>query len=171
MKKIYTKTGDQGTTSLRGGERVEKDDVRIEANGTLDELNASLGIVRAMLPASHPWQKLLLDIQQELMTVMSHVATPDDAANPKPLHLAELTLRCEQEMDSMLNRAEAPSRFVVPGKSMLEAQLHMARTLARRAERRLWTLHRQHAQNPSTMQFINRLSDLLFVMATHVFGS
>ena len=98
MKRIYTKTGDKGMTSIHGGERVPKDDIRIEANGCLDELNAVIGIVRSMLSAGDDWQQLLHAIQRELMVVMSHVATPPDKVNPNELHAAELTLRCEQEM-------------------------------------------------------------------------
>ena len=76
MVRIYTRGGDKGKTGIHGGERVDKDDIRIEANGTLDELNALLGIVRTFLPADHEWQKLLGHIQREMMVVMSHVATP-----------------------------------------------------------------------------------------------
>ena len=101
MKKVYTRTGDKGTTGIHGGARVPKDDIRIEANGCLDELNAVIGIVRSMLPAEDNWQELLHTIQRELMVVMSHVATPDGVLNPNLLSAAELTVRCEQEMDAM----------------------------------------------------------------------
>ena len=147
MKRVYTKTGDKGTTGIHGGARVPKDDIRIEANGCLDELNAVIGIVRSMLAAEDGWQELLHAVQRELMVVMSHVATPSGVVNPNPLSAAELTLRCEQEMDA------------------ISAQLQFARTVARRAERRLWTLHRQDPVNEDILRFINRLSDLFFVMA------
>lgn len=98
MKRVYTKTGDKGTTGIHGGARVPKDDIRIEANGCLDELNAVIGIVRSMLAAEDGWQELLHAVQRELMVVMSHVATPSGVVNPNPLSAAELTLRCEQEM-------------------------------------------------------------------------
>ena len=101
MKRVYTKTGDKGTTGIHGGMRVPKDDIRIEANGCLDELNAVIGIVRSMLSAEDSWQELLHAVQRELMVVMSHVATPSGVVNPNPLSAAELTLRCEQEMDAM----------------------------------------------------------------------
>ena len=101
MKRVYTKTGDKGTTGIHGGARVPKDDIRIEANGCLDELNAVIGIVRSMLAAKDAWQELLHAVQRELMVVMSHVATPSGVVNPNPLSAAELTLRCEQEMDAM----------------------------------------------------------------------
>ena len=133
MKKVYTRTGDKGTTGIHGGARVPKDDIRIEANGCLDELNAVIGIVRSMLPAEDNWQELLHTIQRELMVVMIHVATPDDV--------------------------------LLPGGTPVSAQLHFARTVARRAERRLWTLHRQAPLNEDILRFVNRLSDLFFVMA------
>ena len=82
MKRVYTKTGDKGTTGIHGGMRVPKDDIRIEANGCLDELNAVIGIVRSMLAAKDAWQELLHAVQRELMVVMSHVATPSGVVNP-----------------------------------------------------------------------------------------
>ena len=165
MKKIYTKTGDQGMTSLRGGQRVPKDDLRIEANGTLDELNALLGLVRTLLPADSKAQALLHGVQSELMVVMSHVATPPPLVNPRPLHADALTTQLEQAMDSLAASCPAPSGFVLPGGTPLSAGLHVARTVARRAERRLWTLHRQSPLDPSILRLVNRLSDLCYVMA------
>lgn len=165
MKRIYTRTGDKGTTGIHGGTRVAKDDIRIEANGTLDELNAVIGIVRSLLPAGDAWQELLHALQRELMVVMSHVATPSGVVNPNPLSAAELTLRCEQEMDAMTAELRDTGYFLLPGGTPVSAQLQFARTIARRAERRLWTLHRQDAVDESILRFINRLSDLFFVMA------
>lgn len=165
MKRIYTKTGDKGTTGIHGGMRVPKDDVRIEANGCLDELNAVVGIIRSMLPADHAWQDLLHAIQKELMVVMSHVATPSGVVNPNPLTAAELTLRCEQEMDAMTVQLQDHGYFLLPGGTPISAQLHFARTVARRAERRLWTLHREEPVSEEILRFVNRLSDLFFVMA------
>lgn len=165
MKRIYTKTGDKGTTGLHGGSRVDKDDIRIETNGTIDELNAQIGIVRALLPDSDEWQDLLYSIQLELMTVMSHVATPPGRINPNPLGTDELAGRCEQVMDEMTARLENPGYFILPGGTLLSAQLQMARTIVRRAERRLWTLHRTSPVDESIMRLFNRLSDLFFIMA------
>ena len=156
MKRVYTKTGDKGTTGIHGGARVPKDDIRIEANGCLDELNAVIGIVRSMLAAEDGWQELLHAVQRELMVVMS----------PNPLSAAELTLRCEQEMDAMTVLLMTDNGyFLLPGGTPISAQLQFARTVARRAERRLWTLHRQDPVNEDILRFINRLSDLFFVMA------
>ncbi|WP_281643807.1 cob(I)yrinic acid a,c-diamide adenosyltransferase [Bacteroides zoogleoformans] len=165
MKRIYTKTGDKGTTGIHGGIRVPKDDIRIEANGCLDELNALIGIVRSMLPAGDERHDLLHAIQRELMTVMSHVATPSGTVNPNPLSAAELTLRCEQEMDAMTVLLQDNGYFLLPGGTPLSAHLQYARTVARRAERRLWALHRRDSVNEDILRFVNRLSDLFFVMA------
>ena len=149
MKQIYTKTGDEGRTSLRGGERVPKDDPRIEANGQLDMLNALLGMVQKE-------DKILCDVQRELMVVMSHVATPDGEQNPRPLHCDELIQRMEQTIDG----AQTPSGFVIP-----QGIFHVVRAQCRTAERRLWTVHREHPLDPSILRIINRLSDYLFVLA------
>lgn len=165
MKRVYTKTGDKGTTGIHGGTRVPKDDIRIEANGCLDELNAVIGIVRSMLPTDDVWQELLHTIQKELMVVMSHVATPVGVVNPNPLSAGELTLHCEQEMDAMTAELQEHGYFLLPGGTPVSAQLHFARTIARRAERRLWTLNREDPVNEEILRFINRLSDLFFVMA------
>lgn len=152
-------------TRIRGGVLVPKDDIRIETNGTLDEVNAILGIVRSFLPEAHPWQALLESIQQELLVIMSHIATPEGRSNPKPLHASELTLRFEEEMDRMLAASGAPAGFIIPNGTQVVAQLHFARTVVRRAERRLWTLHRQQPVAKDILCFVNRLSDLLFMMA------
>lgn len=165
MKRVYTKTGDKGTTGIHGGQRVAKDDIRIEANGCLDELNAVIGIVRSLLPTEDAWQELLHAVQRELMVVMSHVATPGEMANPNALSAAALTLRCEQEMDAMTAALNDHGYFLLPGGTAVSAQLQFARTVARRAERRLWTLHRQDPVDEDILCFVNRLSDLFFVMA------
>ena len=165
MKRIYTKTGDQGMTRIRGGVQLPKDDILIETNGTLDELNAVIGIVRSLLPEAHSWQTLLNDIQQELLVVMSHIATPEGKTNPKTLHAAELTRRFEQEIDNMLAESGIPSGFIVSNGTQVAAQLHFARTVARRAERRLCMICRHQSIADEILCFMNRLSDLLFVMA------
>ena len=162
MNQIYTKTGDQGTTSLREGVRVSKDDPRIEANGQLDQLNAHLGIVRSMLTDDEKNAQLIHNIQRELMTIMSHIATPDGSINPRELHVTELTMQMEQTIDN----ADYKGGFVVPGSgSQLAAFIHLARTQARTVERRLWTLHQEHPVNSDIMVMMNRLSDYLFVLA------
>ena len=164
MKQIYTKTGDKGTTSLRDGVRVSKDDPRIETNGQIDQLNAHLGIVRSMLDETQDFAslQLILAVQRELMTIMSHIATPDGGVNPRELHVQEIIAQLEQAIDS----ADYQGGFIVPGGgSQLSAFIHLARTQARTVERRLWSLNREHPVNNDILVMMNRLSDYLFVLA------
>ena len=162
MKQIYTKTGDEGMTSLRDGVRVAKDDPRIEANGQIDQLNAHLGVVRSMLGDDDANRNLIHAVQRELMVVMSHIATPDGGVNPRELHAQEIIAQLEQAID----HADYQGGFVVPGGgSQLAAFIHLARTQARTVERRLWSLHREHPVNQDVLVLMNRLSDYLFVLA------
>ena len=164
MKQIYTKTGDEGMTSLRDGVRVPKDDPRIETNGQIDQLNAYLGVVRSMLNETQDMasRQLIHAVQRELMTVMSHIATPEGSVNPRELHAAEITAQLEQAID----RSDYQGGFVVPGGgSELSAFVHLARTQARTVERRLWSLHRDHPVDGDVLVMMNRLSDYLFVLA------
>lgn len=166
MRKIYTRTGDEGMTGIHGGERVPKDDIRIEANGCLDELNTLLGIIRSMLPETDEWQEKLYFIQHSMMIVMSHVATPSAIRDSNPNELPQgLEKFCEDWMDGMMSQLEDNGYFILPGGTPLAAQLQNARAVARRAERRLWTLNRTDEVPGEILRFINRLSDLLFVMA------
>lgn len=166
MRKIYTRTGDEGMTGIHGGERVPKDDIRIEANGCLDELNTLLGIIRSMLPETDEWQEKLYFIQYSMMIVMSHVATPSAIRESNPNELPQdLDKFCEDWMDVMMSQLEDNGYFILPGGTPLAAQLQNARAVARRAERRLWTLNRTDEMPGEILRFINRLSDLLFVMA------
>ena len=164
MKQIYTKTGDEGMTSLRDGVRVPKDDPRIETNGQIDQLNAYLGVVRSMLNETQDMasRQLIHAVQRELMTVMSHIATPEGSVNPRELHAAEIIAQLEQAID----RSDYQGGFVVPGGgSELSAFVHLARTQARTVERRLWSLHRDHPVDGEVLVMMNRLSDYLFVLA------
>ncbi len=162
MKQIYTKTGDNGTTSLRDGVRVAKDDPRINANGQIDQLNAHLGIVRSMLEYDEANAQLIHAVQRELMVVMSHIATPEGSVNPRELHAADLV----QQLEDAIDRADYKGGFVVPGGgSTLAAFIHLARTQARTVERTLWTLNRQYPVEESILVMMNRLSDYLFVLA------
>lgn len=162
MKQIYTKTGDEGMTSLRDGVRVPKCDPRIETNGQIDQLNAHLGIVRSMLGDDDGNRNLIHAVQRELMAIMSHIATPDDSINPRELHATELTGKLEQAID----HSNYQGGFVVPGGgSQLAAFIHLARTQARTVERRLWSLHREHPVDSDVLVMMNRLSDYLFVLA------
>lgn len=167
--KIYTKGGDKGKTGIHGGKRVDKDDPRIEANGALDELNSYIGLIRAQIGEGHEWQEMLYFIQKSLMVVMSHVATPIALRpqNPNPLP-ENLDTFCEQEIDRWQAAIQHPStHFILPGGTLISAHCHMARTIARRAERRLWTLNKKEEITPVILRFINRLSDLLFTLARY----
>lgn len=162
MKQIYTKTGDNGTTSLRDGVRVTKDDPRINANGLIDQLNAHLGIVRSMLKDNETNAQLIHAVQRELMVVMSHIATPEGGVNPRELHAADLS----QQLEDAIDRADYKGGFVVPGGgSTLAAFIHLARTQTRTVERTLWALNRQYPVEESILVMMNRLSDYLFVLA------
>ena len=162
MKQIYTKTGDEGMTSLRDGVRVPKDDPRIKTNGQIDQLNAHLGVVRSMLGDDDANREIIHSVQRELMTVMSHIATPEGSVNPRELHAAKIT----SELERAIDQADFQGGFVVPGGgSQLAALIHLARTQARTVERRLWSLHRQHPVDSTILVMMNRLSDYLFVLA------
>lgn len=168
MRRIYTRTGDKGMTGIHGGERIPKDDIRIEANGCMDELNAVIGIIRSLLPQEHEWQSLLFIIQKNIMIVMSHIATPSVARVENPNVLPEnLVSFCEEKMDELMFQLEDNGYFILPGGTPVAAQIQFARTVARRAERRLWTLHKQDELPEVILQFVNRLSDLFFVMARY----
>ena len=253
--RIYTRTGDQGTTGIHGGARVPKDDPRIEAGGTLDELNCQLGIIRSLLPfrmsesfpqaqtepffpagtrnsdgalpqtpplqpaipqgsptrlplaadaalssfsesersggwvsepraffcerdetqsrgASEMYDEILHTIQKTLMAVMSIVATPSADRDKNPNQLPEnLVADCEKTIDALTEEAGPGLHFLLPGGTPLAAHLQMARAICRSAERRLWTLHRIDPVPEEILQYINRLSDLFFVMARHELAS
>jgi len=166
--KIYTRGGDKGKTGIFGGQRVDKDDARIEANGTIDELNSSIGVVRAYLPSEHEWQPILFKIQSELMVVMSQVATPSAIRETNQNTLDEnLDKFCEECMDKMTDKMGPSQTFVLPGGTIVSAHLQLSRAIARRAERRLWTLNKQDEVPAVVLRFINRLSDLFFTMARY----
>ena len=168
--KIYTKGGDKGTTGIYGGERVPKDDPRIEANGTLDELCSSLGVIRSQVPVDHEFQKILQRLQVELMNLMAVVATPSKNRKQKRFDEAAVVY-CEEQIDRMEEfcnkKGSDKGYFILPGGTPVSASCHMARCIARRAERRLWTLNREDVLPDEVLAFVNRLSDLLFTMARY----
>ena len=164
--KIYTKTGDDGITGLLGNRRVPKDDLRIEAYGTVDELNAVLGLARAQgLNAAS--DKLVSQLQNELFVVGSALADPDPAGRYHGAIRAEHATRLEEIIDVLEAELAPLSTFILPGGSLAAAELHLARTVCRRAERLVVRLARQPGGDVSSalIVYLNRLSDLLFVMA------
>lgn len=166
MKRIYTRTGDKGTTSIHGRIRVPKTDIRIEANGTLDELNVEIGMARSMLPSAHRWQQPLKEVQIYLMTAMSLVATKAEMRGDNPNTLPDgMVERLEDLIDSLSAEKDVPEFFILPGGTPLSSQLHRCRVTARRAERRLWALDAEDPVPEEITTFVNRLSDLFFTMA------
>jgi cob(I)alamin adenosyltransferase len=165
--KIYTKTGDDGTTGLFGGGRVSKADPRIECYGTIDELNASLGVAAVCATGTGAELRAKLrQVQNELFVIGSHLATPDDSRHRSALPaLDERTIaRLEQEIDQFEERVPALRTFILPGGTELSARLHVARTICRRAERLLVGLT-QFGDQEFCVKYLNRLSDWLFVAA------
>jgi cob(I)alamin adenosyltransferase len=164
--KIYTKTGDQGDTGLFGGPRVAKDDPRIASYGTVDELNSVLGVVRAV-GVPEQMDSLLERIQNELFSLGAQLATPDPTAHQTVLIGAAQIAALEEAIDRYEGILPALRQFILPGGCPAAAYLHLARTVCRRAERGLVTLMRQSSQPLSgdLLVYLNRLSDLLFVLA------
>lgn len=158
LSKIYTRTGDDGTTGLADGSRVAKASARVEAYGTVDELNATLGLIlAAAIPT--PVRDTLTRIQHELFNLGGELATPGAT-----LVEADVVTRLEQELDGF-NAALPPLKeFILPGGGQAAAACHLARTVARRAERRLGALAGEESINADGLHYLNRLSDLLFVL-------
>jgi len=162
ITRVYTKSGDAGETSLVDGSRVSKSDLRVAAYGEVDELNSLLGIARAGL-ADGQLNDALGKIQNELFVVGADLASPLTIQVPRILeeHVAEM----ERLIDLLLEELEPLREFILPGGSQFGATLHLARTVARRAERSVVALAAQSEINPRALEYLNRLSDLLFVMA------
>lgn len=161
--KIYTKTGDQGETGLFGGGRVSKDSLRVNAYGEVDELNAVLGVARA-IGLDTRLDALLARIQAELFVVGADLATPGEAKYIPRMN-AERVALLEQEIDQFEQELEPLKQFILPGGALVAAQLHLARTVCRRAERGVVTLAAHEAVNPHVLVYLNRLSDWLFTLA------
>lgn len=170
--KIYTRTGDTGTTGLFGGQRVAKDNPRIEAYGTIDELNSALGTAAACIS---PKLKLPLEvkpmlhsIQQDLFTIGSHLATPYDEGHA-PGHLPDFRPEAISWMEDSIDRMDDTlpelHQFILPSGSQAGSLLHVARTICRRAERRVTALASETYVDPIIIQYLNRLSDFLFNLA------
>lgn len=167
--KLYTRTGDHGETGLVGGARVTKESDRIAAFGSLDELGAHLGRAAAALEERHADARdLLLRLQHELFIAQSELATPGTGARPGPRIEARHVSGLEREIDRFSATFEPVHTFVLPRGRAGGTELHVARTVARRAERALWALHRTEPQRPELLQWTNRMSDLLFALALSV---
>jgi cob(I)alamin adenosyltransferase len=164
--RLYTRTGDDGTTGLIGGSRTAKDDLQIDTYGTVDELNAVLGVVRATADAA--LTAMLEPVQNELFVVGSHLALavgqdPDDWKLPK-LNKTMIA-RLEMQIDAAEKELPQLKNFILPGGTMLAANLHVARTVCRRAERLMVTYARKRSFDALVVEYLNRLSDWLFAQA------
>ena len=162
ITRVYTKTGDAGETSLVDGSRVSKNDLRVAAYGDVDELNSLLGLARVGLQ-DQQLDNELGKIQNELFIVGADLASPLTIQVPRvdESHITEM----EQLIDSLLEELEPLREFILPGGTQLGATLHLARCVARRAERCIVALLNEAEINPHSLTYLNRLSDLLFVMA------
>jgi cob(I)alamin adenosyltransferase len=160
LSRIYTRTGDDGTTGLGDGTRVPKDGVRVEAYGTVDELNSAVGVVLAVPGIPAEVAAVLAEVQHDLfdlggeLCIPGHVLTSD----------AHVT-RLERELDRFNESLPPLKDFILPGGGPAAAACHVARTVCRRAERRIWTLVASEPLAPAAPRYLNRLSDLLFVLA------
>ena len=167
--KIYTKTGDGGETSLMGGARVPKDHLRVTAYGCVDETNAAIGVARASPPADFA-DALLAQVQRDLFSIGASLATPQperlkERVRRKTVVEPERIAALEQAMDAADQTLAPLKAFVLPGGSPKAAALHLARTICRRAEREVVRLGREEDLAPEVIVYLNRLSDLLFVLA------
>ncbi|MCK6554387.1 cob(I)yrinic acid a,c-diamide adenosyltransferase [Candidatus Binatia bacterium] len=172
ITRVYTRGGDDGDTALVGGKRVPKDDLRIEAYGTLDELNATVGMARvanhegAPGPARDHLESVLQCIQNELFDLGSELATPPEAAYEGMFRVgAEEVAALERLMDDCQRDLEPLHSFVLPGGGRVSAHLHLCRTVCRRAERLVLRLGRAEDLGPWPLRYLNRLSDLFFVLS------
>lgn len=165
--KIYTRTGDDGSTSLFAGGRVGKDDARVEAYGTVDELNSVLGIVRAF-SKNDEVSEIIIEIQNLLFTLGADLATPLDVENVKIKRISKENVdNIERLIDKIDEKLEPLRSFILPGGTLVASFLHLARSVCRRAERKIVYLSRKEKINPEIIPFVNRLSDLLFVLARY----
>ena len=162
--KIYTKTGDQGTTSLVGGKRVSKAELRINSYGTVDELNSWIGVLRDQ-PVNQQRLNVLIEIQDRLFTMGSMLATaPDNTKSKIPLLSEDDIVFLEKEIDAMDNTLPQMRFFVLPGGHASVSFGHVARTVCRRAERLIIELHQDEPVDLLVIKYLNRLSDYLFVL-------
>jgi len=172
LNKIYTRTGDDGTTALGTGERRKKYDLRVAAYGTIDETNAAIGVARLYTVGEHSIHSALSRIQNDLFDVGADLATPDKGKGPGGARLTVTAAQVtwlEQQIDLLNGELEPLKSFVLPGGYEAAAYLHLARTICRRAERLIAELMDQTDETVTTevLQYVNRLSDYLFVAARY----
>jgi len=162
LSKIYTRTGDDGSTGLGDGSRVAKDSLRVEAMGAVDELNSALGVLLCN-PLDESLQSTLVDIQHTLFDMGGELCIPGASVIG-----ADRVTVLEQQLDALNADLPPLKEFILPGGCSAAAACHLARAICRRSERRVHSLSKAEAVNPDTIKFLNRLSDLLFVMARHL---
>lgn len=166
LNRIYTRTGDDGTTGLADGSRLAKDAARVAAYGTVDEANSAIGVAR--LHAGGEADLILARVQNDLFDLGADLATPGEPEGYTPLRIVESQVaRLEADIDRLNADLSALTSFVLPAGTALAAHLHVARTVVRRAERLTVTAAAQSSVNAHALAYLNRLSDLLFVMARH----
>lgn len=163
--KIYTKSGDKGTTSLYDNSRIAKDSLRVESYGTIDELNSSLGFAKNFIEDKKVY-KIIRNIQRKLFNVAGELATPDWESFPERISESDIKT-LEEEIDYFLEEMnqKEKSMFIIPGSSKASAALHQSRTICRRAERRITALAGESEISPLLQKYVNRLSDLLYTLA------
>lgn len=172
LNKIYTRTGDNGTTALVVGPRRLKHDLRVEAYGSVDEANSAIGIARLHTVGMSPLDSILENVQNDLFDLGADLATPDTGEKPEwePLRVvASQVTRLETDIDRLNADLEPLTSFILPGGTAAAAYLHLARTVTRRAERLTVALSQEEGEivGAEVIQYLNRLSDLLFVAARH----
>lgn len=163
--KIYTRTGDTGTTGLFGAGRVSKNHPRIEAYGTVDELNATIGIARASISDDQHMNALLTSIQEELFRMGADLATPEESDASVPRVSRREIDDLEVAIDRVESELQPLKSFILPAGTVLSCALHLSRTVCRRAERRVVELAESESLNENIAIYLNRLADLLFVLA------
>jgi cob(I)alamin adenosyltransferase len=166
--KIYTKTGDDGTTGLIGGSRIRKSDLRIDCYGTIDELSAAIGLAIVVAQSAAPeLAAMLRDVQDDLFVAGSHLATPEDSPHRHSLPVLDeaIIARLEMQIDTSVAKLPALRNFIMPGGTELAARLHLARTICRRAERLLAAFAMDRPVSAILLTYFNRLSDWLFTQA------
>lgn len=168
--KIYTRTGDGGKTSLFGGKRVEKDNIRIESYGTVDELNSFIALLLAQLEDEEQ-SSLLLEVQKRLFTIGAILASDPDKEMSTPDILEDDILLLEKAMDHMENKVEPLRTFILPGGSMANSTAHICRTITRRAERRVISLSHVADVPAIIVRYLNRLSDYFFMLSRFISAS